>query len=421
MNRPTIRKGLLDLVFSGAYMKRWNDKLRPLQLVEVDKQSHKMIVAWLLFTLNSRGMDDGARLALGEQVVEGGMYDYLFRLVITDIKPPVFYQIKANPEHYEKLSGWVLKTLRPLLAPMGEEFNRRMSEWLAVPEDSTLARRILTAAHLYASYSEFKLIKGLNPSGYDMDEIERSFLDRLEALRDVVGVSELLAGLRDEADAGAMARLAALCGHLRFQQRWSQTPRVPETTVLGHVFLVAAYAWLFSLEIGACRARRQNNFFAGLFHDLPELLTRDIISPVKKSAPEIAGLIHEYEDKELERQVLQPLRSGGYEDIAARLEYYLGKEIGSEFAACVMRGGKVQKVGSEELSRRFNADGFDPKDGELLKMCDSVAAFIEAYAAIKNGISADQLHQAVWRLRGLYSETSEIAGVQVGALLADFD
>jgi putative hydrolase of HD superfamily len=366
-------------------------------------------------------MDDGARLALGEQVVEGGMYDYLFRLVITDIKPPVFYQIKANPEHYEKLSGWVLKTLRPLLAPMGEEFNRRMSEWLAVPEDSTLARRILTAAHLYASYSEFKLIKGLNPSGYDMDEIERSFLDRLEALRDVVGVSELLAGLRDEADAGAMARLAALCGHLRFQQRWSQTPRVPETTVLGHVFLVAAYAWLFSLEIGACRARRQNNFFAGLFHDLPELLTRDIISPVKKSAPEIAGLIHEYEDKELERQVLQPLRSGGYEDIAARLEYYLGKEIGSEFAACVMRGGKVQKVGSEELSRRFNADGFDPKDGELLKMCDSVAAFIEAYAAIKNGISADQLHQAVWRLRGLYSETSEIAGVQVGALLADFD
>ncbi|MDD4732733.1 MAG: HD domain-containing protein [Desulfovibrio sp.] len=416
-----IRKGLLDLVFSGAYMKRWNDKLRPLQLVEVDKQSHKMIVAWLLFVLNSRDMDDEARLALGDQVVEGGLFDYLFRLVITDIKPPVFYQIKANPQDYALLSGWVLKTLRPLLAPLGREFNRRMTDWLTVSEDNTPARRILAAAHQYASYSEFKLIKELNPSGYDMAEIERSFLDRLAALSGVAGVPELLQGLEDDAQAGAMARLAALCGHLRFQQRWSQTPRVPETTVLGHVFLVAAYAWFFSLEVGACRARRQNNFFAGLFHDLPELLTRDIISPVKKSAPEIADLIRAYEEKELERLVLEPLRGGGYPDIAARLEYYLGKEIGSEFEACVMRGGRVQRVSSEELARRFNADGFDPKDGELLKMCDSVTAFIEAYAAIKNGISADQLHQAVWRLRNQFLEKPEVAGVQVGALLADFD
>ncbi|SKA72331.1 putative hydrolases of HD superfamily [Paucidesulfovibrio gracilis DSM 16080] len=421
MQRPMIRKGLLDLVFSGAYMKRWNDKLRPLQLVEVDKQSHKMIVAWLLFMLNSRDMDEGTRLNLGDQVVEGGMFDYLFRLVITDIKPPVFYRIKANPDDYARLSDWVLKTLRPLLAPLGEEFLCRMTDWLRVPEEDTQARRILSAAHLYASYSEFKLIKGLNPFGYDMDEIERSFLDRLDALSGVAGVPELLAGLADESQAGAMARLAALCGHLRFQQRWSQTPRVPETTVLGHVFLVAAYAWFFSLEVGACRARRQNNFFTGLFHDLPELLTRDIISPVKQSAPEIADLIRAYEEKELEQMVLEPLRGGGYTDIAARLEYYLGKEVGSEFTACVVRGGKVQRVESVELARRFNKDGFDPKDGELLKMCDSIAAFIEAYAAIRNGISADQLHQAVWRLRSRFQETPEVAGVQVGALMADFD
>jgi putative hydrolase of HD superfamily len=54
-------------------------------------------------------------------------------------------------------------------------------------------------------------------------------------------------------------------------------------------------------------------------------------------------------------------------------------------------------------------------------MCDSIAAFIEAYAAIRNGISADQLHQAVWRLRSRFQETPEVAGVQVGALMADFD
>ncbi|MEF2145564.1 MAG: HD domain-containing protein [Desulfovibrionaceae bacterium] len=421
MFAPTIRKSLLELVFSGSYMKRWNDKLRPLQLVEVDKQAHKMIVAWLLFMLNSRDMDDGTRLSLGEQVVEGGMYDYLYRLVITDIKPPVFYQIKANPDDYRTLTSWVLSRLKPLLTPLGPGFLQRMTHWLMQTEDTGLARRILSAAHLYASYSEFKLIQGLNPHALDMAEIEKSFVDRLEGLGDVVGVSDLLAGLRDESQGGVLARFASICGHLRFQQRWSQTPRVPETTVLGHLFVVAAYAWFFSQEVGACRARQQNNFFAGLFHDLPELLTRDIISPVKRSAPEITDLIHAYEEQELERLVLAPLRGNGYADVAARLEFYLGAEVGSEFQACVVRGGTIVAVSSEELARRFNADGFDPKDGELLKVCDSVGAFIEAYAAIKNGISAAQLHQAVWRIKSDFSERSEVAGIQVGALLADFD
>ncbi len=52
----SIRKGLLQLVFSGSFMKRWHDKMRPMELVEVDKQAHKMIAAWLLFELNSQGM-----------------------------------------------------------------------------------------------------------------------------------------------------------------------------------------------------------------------------------------------------------------------------------------------------------------------------------------------------------------------------
>ena len=102
----SIRKGLLQLVFSGSFMKRWNDKMRPMELVEVDKQAHKMIVAWLLFELNSQNLSAGERGALGEDIVRGGIYDYLYRLVITDIKPPIFYQIKSNPAHYQKLTAW---------------------------------------------------------------------------------------------------------------------------------------------------------------------------------------------------------------------------------------------------------------------------------------------------------------------------
>ena len=187
------------------------------------------------------------------------------------------------------------------------------------------------------------------------------------------------------------------------------------------MFIVAAFSWFFSMEVGACRARCQNNFFAGLFHDLPELLTRDIISPVKGASLEIAGLIHEYERLELDRVVLEPLKKGGYGDIAERLEYFLGLAVGSEFKATVNREGAVLEASETQLAGEYNQDTLDPKDGPLLKVCDSLAAYIEAHTALKNGISSDQLHQALFRIRERYNETPVIAGVQVSALLADFD
>lgn len=104
----SLRKSLLQFVFSGSSMRRWNDKLRPVELYEVDKQAHKMITAFLLYQLQCRSLGEEERLALGRQVIEGGLFDYFYRLVITDIKPPIFYRIKENQEQYAQLTNWVL-------------------------------------------------------------------------------------------------------------------------------------------------------------------------------------------------------------------------------------------------------------------------------------------------------------------------
>ena len=95
-----IRKSLLQLVFSGAYLLRWNDKLRPVELVELDKQAHKMLTACLLWQENTASLPCERRTAIARRIVEGGIADYLYRLIITDIKPPVFYRIKENPQLY---------------------------------------------------------------------------------------------------------------------------------------------------------------------------------------------------------------------------------------------------------------------------------------------------------------------------------
>lgn len=418
----SLRKSLLQFVFSGSSMRRWNDKLRPVELYEVDKQAHKMITAFLLYQLQCRKLDEDERLNLGRQVIEGGLFDYFYRLVITDIKPPIFYRIKENQEQYSQLTAWVLAELEPRVRPLNEEFWQRLVEYHTRPvreaaENPTTADRILRAAHLYASKWEFNLIRPLNSFDEELRDIDASFTEQLQAMRDLDGVGELLA-----ATGNALVRTANLCGQLRFQIRWSQTPRIPETSVLGHMFVVAAYAYFLSLMLGTCQARRLNNFFCGLFHDLPELLTRDIITPVKRSVKQLPAIIHQCEEEELQRRVLVPLAEAGYGDICNRLRYYLGVDVGSEFRETIRdASGTTHALSSfDELHQDCNANRLDPKDGKLVKVCDTLTAFIEAHSSIHNGISSPHLYEAIARIRSEY-RLMALGSFNVGTLLADFD
>jgi len=120
--------------------------------------------------------------------------------------------------------------------------------------------------------------------------------------------------------------------------------------------------------------------------------------------------------------VFSVLRDGGYPGLAERLAYFLGIDVGSEFYESIRDGqGRAVRVTPEELAGACNLDSLDPKDGQLLKVCDSLAAFIEAYTALRNGIASDQLQRAVWRIRTQYASTVLFNRVHVGALLADFD
>ncbi len=412
-----IRKNLLQLVFSGSFMKRWNDKLRPMEFFEVDKQAHKMITAWVLYSLNlDRARTASEQDALALEVIEGGIFEYLYRLVITDIKPPIFYQIRANPSHYTQLTDWVLEQLEPRLQALGGPFWERFTNACRHPDADSPGRRILEAAHLYASQWEFSLIQGVNPWDEELEEIELNFKRSLAGYQDLHGVKELIGeGMTP------LKSFVHQCGQLRFQKRWSQTPRIPETSVLGHMFVVACFAYFFSLAVQACPRQRANNYFAGLFHDLPELLTRDIISPVKRSVRKIGDLIKEYEEQEVERRVFNLLEQGGYYGISNRLKYFLGLGLSSEFAVSVIQDRVPLEITRRALQEQFNRDEDDPKDGELLKVCDSLAAFIEAYTAMRNGIKSEQLQQAVFRIRQDFNQVDLGNGLHIGSLLADFD
>jgi putative hydrolase of HD superfamily len=77
----------------------------------------------------------------------------------------------------------------------------------------------------------------------------------VEATRDAIA-NEIedhydLAGVQKLALHGKTSKFVDLVGQLRFQKRWAQSPRVPETSVMGHVLIVAILAYFCAVQIGA--------------------------------------------------------------------------------------------------------------------------------------------------------------------------
>ncbi|MCK5552246.1 MAG: HD domain-containing protein [Deltaproteobacteria bacterium] len=394
-----IRKALLLKIFDAAYMQRWNDKIRPVDLIELDKQAHKMVIAYFLGKF-----EEGKKDLDWIEIIEGGIFELLQRIVITDLKPPIFYKIKEDPDKYKKLNEWVYSDLESILSPLDSGFCERFKDYFS-SIDETLNKRILSAAHFYSTKWEFNIIEWANPNSYEIDTIKKDLQKKQEKYYDLKGIAAL--AMYDK-----YRYFVDLCGQLRFQSRWANLHRIPKTSVLGHSLFVATVSYLFSLEAKACRQRCINNYFTGLFHDLPEVLTRDIISPVKRSVREIDYLIKEYEKEQMEKEVYSLIPENWYPEFKMFTE--------NEFESIVTVGGKRKNAGSQEINEKYNEDRFNPRDGELIKAADDLSAFVEAYVAILNGSPSMYFEEARSSVVRRYSGVN-VAGVKLGEIYADFE
>ena len=137
-----IRKELLELIFEAASMQRWNDHIRPEHFSELDKQAHKMFYAYVLAKIEET--DHGAAINW-PYLIEGGIYEFLHRIVLTDIKPPVYYILMA--EKGEQLNEWVMTKLNDKVADINTDFMHKMRSYYSMTAPSNLEKRILKAAH----------------------------------------------------------------------------------------------------------------------------------------------------------------------------------------------------------------------------------------------------------------------------------
>lgn len=395
-----ILKDFFLKIFDAAYMQRWNDKLRPIQFIELDKQAHKFMITYLLAKLEEDTSDiDWIGL------IEGFFFEFLQRLIITDIKPTILDKIKRDYGKAKELNEWTSSQIKPVIEPLGSDFCRRYTQYFESSENSTI-KRILGAAHIYASKWEFNIIEKANPDGYDIDYIRKWFDSRMENYYDLEGVKliALYKSYRDFID---------LCGQLRFQTRWANLLRFPKTSVLGHSLFVSFTSYIFTMLQKGCKERCCNNTFTGLFHDLPEVLTRDIITPVKNSIEGLSDIIRECESEQM-NEIVYPL-------LPDKLKTEIKRFTESEFSDYAIVKGEFINTNSDEINRLYNSNEYSPRDGKLIKSADELSAFIEAYTAVKNGSTTKEFIDAYNKLRNKYIDVGYIGDINIGKIFESFE
>lgn len=402
-----MKKKFILKIFEAFSIERWNDLVRPFEIIEMDKHAEKCVVAYIIAKYEE---SLGAKIDW-EWLIYASLFDLLRKIQLCDIKAPVQTLIKNEyPQEYKKLNEWVYERYVKLIddQELLEKFRKyldNLSQYKGENSDIALTVKIFRAAHKYSTLRELEMLTPVNES-QRLEGIRKELNADLQGYLDLRGL-QLLITRQKPFD--FLMRIE----QLRFQTRWNQTPRVPKTSVLGHCFFVAVITLLLGRECGTelCGRRVYNNFFSGLFHDLPESVTRDIISPVKNATDGLPEIVKHIEDQIVQKELV-PLMEPFYRD---EILYWTSDEFSNRaiFDNCVL------SISFNELNSKFNEDRYSPVDGKLVRAADHLSALLEAHLSIQHGITSVQLQKGRENLYKGYKKGVLVNGIDVSGIFDD--
>ncbi len=397
-----MKKELALRIFEGFSIQRWNDLIRPFDLVEMDKAGEKMVLAYII----GKYEENRGKFVDWKWLIYASLFDLLRKISLCDIKAPVQQMLRRNfPNEYMHLNEWVLNQYKNIM-PDDKLFSEftiyvgQQSGSLPVPEELKTSMQVYRAAHKYSTMRELEMLTVVNEQ-VRLESIRTELEAEIQPYLGLEGLQNLMTHQK------AFDFILKI-EQLRFQTRWNQTPRVPATSVLGHSFFVAIMTLLLGRDSNPkmCDRRVINNFFSALFHDLPESVTRDIISPVKTATDDLPNIVKKIEDEIVNRELV-PLMEPFFAD---ELIYYTSDEFSDRI---LDSKGKIKHVSWDDLNNKYNSEEFQPIDGKLVRICDHFSALMEADISIKHGITSPHLTGGREGILTRYKPDEIISGINV--------
>ena len=94
-----ITKEFALKLFEGFSIERWNDLIRPIPLLEMDKASEKTMLSYIIGKYEEK---EGKKIRWNE-IILFSLFDLLKKIAMCDVKAPVQRMIRREyPDEYKK-------------------------------------------------------------------------------------------------------------------------------------------------------------------------------------------------------------------------------------------------------------------------------------------------------------------------------
>lgn len=365
--------GIAKKLFDGFMILRWTDFIKPMEYPQIEKSATQAVLSYII---GKEYEETTGKTLDWEFIVKSNIYGLLCKIATSDIKATISNRLKT--EYAQQLKDYIIG----IYFDDNGEFKYKPKNIISKKEldnyisktgvENRIEYKICFVAHKLATYREFCYIEKFNSLSPDTEIVKNeispsTFIDKVEdtTLKDI---TRKLTTPTDE-----LFIFFSYFEKLKPQVRWSQTCRLPQTTVLGHSMYVAVLTYFAVKEMQIISNESKvavNSFFAALFHDLPESLTRDIISPVKRSIKQFESKLAEYEYQQVYSKMIYKIRDRKWKD---NFMILLGEE-------------------DQKFKPFKNREGIL---GELIEAIDKTASYVEAKMSIELGINSDELQKGL--------------------------
>lgn len=355
-------------------MQRWSSFVGEDKYNEQAKQALNCIVAYLL----SLYVEENGTNVDYTRFPKIAIYRAFQKVyVYYDVPENIINQICAIGDIKKDMFN--LATRQIITEKTDERFCNFLSEGLGTNE-----LRIYRAATKVATYVEL-LENQVKMNGEYLAKLQE-IIQELEEFMDVPGVAEMIDS------ESPMSKLLLRISKLRHQNRWAVNLPNVKCSVLAHLFDTAVLAYWMSLEENF---NNQNlaaqRFFMGIFHDLAEVWTKDIPSPIKDRIPGFRAATEVFEEEMLEKHLYKVI-SGSFSE---QLKHVMFEEEENATHKAIMKGADYLSAASECHREYLSGTRVDYYVGAVDELEDKIASgkailtpiAYELYLSIKQDVA----------------------------------
>lgn len=291
---------LVDLVFRSLSIYRWNNFPRIEEVTTLDHTGFSLHISLLLASLLE---ERDREIRIDRDYIVRSM---LFRLFFTASHSDINHETKRaiqekNPTLYKKLKESTYDTILKL--PMHDIFRAEM--YATVYSDGWYTGHLLEYARLYATYIEAHTNSRVYPEVYARplqditDRMNDKKYDNFRMILPYDGESEVY-------------HFLVTIRRLQSTYRWNRERRMYPVSVMSHSVIVMFFSYILLLEKDIEKNDITDTMIRSLYHDAPEVLTGDILTPTKESHTDMRPLLEEIEREKVENEFLSYIRFSAY-------------------------------------------------------------------------------------------------------------